>query len=300
MENINKQVRLFLMGGLGNQLFQISFAYAICRELSRPLYILTDSYSDYLRVLSINKDIFPDIYIEFVENKEGIVGRFVREFYRKSQYLFKRSYLEPYFGRIMLKFGLRLGCIYLFDFYHHMIDLNKVKEKTTVSIYGYFQSEKFFQKYSSEVKKCVSEYIRSRSDLSKDFIDKEYIAVSMRLQDDYLNSYNLNLVNSEYYVESVLSLVNKWGIDLVIVTADDYKRAKMIFNDISGVSIKYGEMFNIYAGLEILMNGKVIVVPNSSFSWWGAYLNGVAYEKVFPLKWFRLASSNKDICFGLR
>lgn len=155
-------------------------------------------------------------------------------------------------------------------------DIKRLKPKGNLNVYGYFQSEKYFEQYWHKFKNefrwkdWFIDEIRERSR----FTPKEGdVAVHVR-RGDYVNNPNyLNIVPSYYaeYFEAHPELN-------FYIFSDDYKYCKM--------------QFHIYRNVEFVENCKPIehlclmsqfqnhMIANSSFSWWGAKLAELYHDKV--------------------
>lgn len=146
----------------------------------------------------------------------------------------------------------------------------KLKRPENLCLIGYFQryeytdliKEKFIKKLSFD-----NAILQKYPDIQK----KTFIHVR---GGDYLyNSYH-NVCNKEYY-EKGMSFFN--GAEFVIFT-NDIPYAKSILPDIPIIS--ESELDTLY-----LMSHCVgCICANSSFSWWGAYLNSNR-KVVIPSKW---------------
>lgn len=165
-----------------------------------------------------------------------------------------------------------------------------------VLINGFFQSEKYFIKNRDEILKY----------LSFDFISKDYIkdkysfilnkrctSIHVR-RGDYLNHPNHHPTQSlDYYLKGVDIVKNK--TDLFVIFSDDIKWCKDNLKIDNSVYIT-DEKDYIELYLMSLCHNNII--SNSSFSWWGAWLNNNPKKIVVgPLKWFgdRIQHNTGDI-----
>lgn len=110
------------------------------------------------------------------------------------------------------------------------------------------------------------------------FLPKEYYKMSM----DYIRNINPEVkfycvTDEKEEAEKILS-----GIEVIgssIVNTHDNKRAS------------HHKGGNIAIDFSILMNAKYLIIPNSSFSWWAAYLNTKKKLVIAPKYW---AAYNKS------
>ena len=115
-----------LMGGLGNMLFQIATGYSYSKMVNSPFYLMEGMKN------------FRNGDVDLFENKESYLKHCIHwEKYKKN--IFKKIPIHS-FRNLEL---LHHGCFKYVD----------LPLKKNVMLSGFFQSEKFFKHYSSEIKK---------------------------------------------------------------------------------------------------------------------------------------------------
>jgi len=149
-------------------------------------------------------------------------------------------------------------------------------------LWGYWQSEKYFNDCEDEIKELFSPTL----DIQK-YIDERYgdlisdsTSIHVR-RGDYLNHPNHHPVCSiDYY----LSAIEKIGGHKFTIFSDDIKWCKEIFE---GDAFTFIEGEHDYIDLWLMSQCKNNIIANSSFSWWGAWLNNNKDKKVIaPKLWF--------------
>jgi len=154
-----------------------------------------------------------------------------------------------------------------------------------VFIDGFFQSEKYFKHNRTHIIDFI--------DFS--FIDKEYLfekypiifqknCTSLHIRrGDYLNFPNHHPTQSlEYYLCAVEKLKNI--TDMFVTFSDDIEWCKKNLNLPNSL---YIENEKDYIEMYLMSLCRNNIISNSSFSWWGAWLNNNPFKKVIgPLKWF--------------
>jgi len=144
---------------------------------------------------------------------------------------------------------------------------------------SYLQSEKYFCHNRDLILETFSP---SEEDLS--YLKEEYnvgtstISLHVR-RGDYLNNtqYHTNLMETEYYTKAIEFL----NADSVLVFSDDPMWAREAFP--SYTIVEEEDYLELY--LMSLCNDNIIA--NSSFSWWGAWLNKNPDKRVVaPIEWF--------------
>ena len=109
--------------------------------------------------------------------------------------------------------------------------------------------------------------------LSHDFInniDSTKPIVSMHFRrTDYLQVSSLNL-DMNYYIEAYNIMMDKVSDFTTIVFSDDIEWCK---NNVIGDNIVYSDGHTQYEDMCIMSLCNHNIIANSTFSWWGAYLN---------------------------
>ena len=149
---------------------------------------------------------------------------------------------------------------------------------------GYFQSYRYFSK------KEVIEWFRCPDDLNEQIqkewggiLDsKETVCVHVR-RGDYLKLPERFPFVGKSYLKKAISKF-KENNTVFIFTSDDIAWCKKHF---SGDNIYYSEDKNEFFDLFLASKCKHNILSNSTFSWWGAYLNGNPGKKViYPQRWY--------------
>jgi hypothetical protein len=160
---------------------------------------------------------------------------------------------------------------------------------------GYFQSEKYFIDYRDE----LLELFKPTKEID-DYIEQKYGKILNRKtcslhvrHGDYLQLSNHHPPCSiQYYIESIKKFDNN---TLFIVFSDDISWCKSVFK---GDNFFFIEGEEDYIDLYIMSKCLDNIIANSSFSWWGSWLNPNKNKKIIsPLKWFGVfdIKDQKDI-----
>lgn len=165
--------------------------------------------------------------------------------------------------------------------------LKHTDNNTIISLSGYFQSEKYFKqnsfivKKSFELRKNHKKYLYEKYNLE----DNNYCGIHVR-RTDYVNNPYYEQLNKEYYLNAVKTLYgNEWNNIHYIVCSDDIEYCKNMFSDFNNVAYS-NENIDIY-DLYLLSYCKDLIMANSSFSWWSAFLKEENYGRVItPTLWF--------------
>jgi hypothetical protein len=157
--------------------------------------------------------------------------------------------------------------------------------KNNILIDGFFQSEQFFENVKDEIKKQFTVKEKFRIAI-RDFTtnEKENIVVHIR-RTDYINwgsdelGYGLALPGT--YYANALAELDIAGKNIIFIS-DDIVFTKENFK-IDGAL--YSENNSEIYDLQLLMQADYLILSNSTFAWWGAYLNPTVKKVCTPEYW---------------
>lgn len=169
---------------------------------------------------------------------------------------------------------------------------NEIPKVKNITIQGYFQSEKYFQKHKQEI---IKDYTLDQSWFNEinewkknSKINRKTVGVHIR-RGDYLKFSHYHKTNGlEYYLEAFKYFKN---VDFIIVS-DDIEWAKQnIIND----NVYYSDLSDEIKDFCLLTSCDNNINGNSTFSWWASYLNKNPNKKVYvPSEWYT-KEANCDI-----
>jgi hypothetical protein len=149
------------------------------------------------------------------------------------------------------------------------LDINK-----NWDLAGWFHSYHYWHEYRNELlnifkfKKEIQDVAQKNISLIKE--NKNIPIVSLHIRrGDYLKVSSLNL-NSDYYESSIKILENKIKNFNILIFSDDIEWCKV---NITGDNIFYSENNTNYIDMCMMTLCDHNIIANSTFSWWGAYLN---------------------------
>jgi len=243
----DKYVCIELNGGLGNNLFQLAFIYSIAQK-----------YNKTPTISLIIKNTHKTIEYNFI--KKFIYDRFVK------------------YNTIIEEKECNWS-----TYINYSLNSNYVKFK------GFFQNEKYFKLYlNGFLSKCD---LFNNIDLSKlsiyKPIDKYFIHVR---RTDFITD-KLHNIDLDIYYQNCINYLIKNTIHKIIflVFSDDIEYCKTCYlfqnNTKTGFEFVEGlnEIESLYLMSKCYLGG---ICPNSTFSWWGAYLNQNKNKQIFfPDRW---------------
>lgn len=105
---------------------------------------------------------------------------------------------------------------------------------------------------------------------------------------DYLNTHYHGVMDKEYLEKGIEIIKSKIEKPYFFLFSDDIEWCKenLKYEDMTIVDHSYkGDRFSYY--LQLMMNCKNFIIPNSSFAWWAAWLNNDDDKVVIcPKNWF--------------
>jgi hypothetical protein len=153
-----------------------------------------------------------------------------------------------------------------------------------LKLHGYFQSEKYFNFCKNEIKNLfkISDDIKSKLLLKYGNIPKNSCSIHVR-RGDYINLQHIHPIQTlDYYKAST----ENFDSDCTFyIFSDDVNWCENNFNFLKNKIIVSGNMD--YEDLYLMSLCFNNIIANSSFSWWGAWLNDNSDKIVIcPKKWF--------------
>jgi hypothetical protein len=142
---------------------------------------------------------------------------------------------------------------------------------------GYFQSEKYFDREFTLKLFEPSEWLQSKL---MPFLAKNTCSIHIRRGDYLANPNTYELLDNDYY----LAAIDKVKADEYLIFSDDLE---WCFRHFNMSEFRYIKNIN-YVEMYLMAMCNHNIIANSSFSWWGAYLNQNPGKKVIaPAKWYK-------------
>ena len=295
-----------IMGGLGNQLFQIFTTIAAALR---------------------NNDTFFFLHYEELESNPG----HPRYTFWSTLLRGLRSYLTPINSNTQKMFQ-SLPTWNELGFQYTPVPTETTKYPKPLRLHGYFQSEKYFKdKYHSicemvqiPQQQSMIKQLYSNETWSADYTgnqDKKRILISIhfRIGDYVLNSHIHPVMSVEYYyraISRVISASSEHSVYtfLVFYEANDTPTVlkqiaelkQRCATDVNGPA--YGRDIQFHFVRDTIADWQQMllmsvcdhnIIPNSTFSWWGAYFNANPGKVVcYPSVWFGpgVSHDTRDLC----
>ena len=265
-------VSCYLMGGLGNQLFQIFTTLSYGIDTTRTIIF---PFTEYLTT-GVRRPTYWNSFLHsllpFTTNTA------VNTYANTAVYAFPKLHENGFAYK----------------------NLPPIPNQHEIILYGYFQSYKYFQHNQStlfSIIKLEQQQKMIRLEYLKD-IDDSVITISMHFRiGDYQQLQHAHPILPYQYYENALRHLTKqlkhvniqvlWFCEIQDkpIVDDIIARLKQLFESLDFKYIDY--TIPDWKQLLIMSCCNHNIIANSSFSWWGAYMNSHKNNYVcYPEKWF--------------
>lgn len=258
--NTNKLKSLFIriQGGLGNQLFQICAGAAIAQKNNMNCFIINSSeLKQTFTHIDDNNYLLNTIFGNFNQVKLANINlNALTQFKEKEEDCF--VYNPP-------------------DAFNDDVFIN-----------GYFQNEQYFLNIKQELLPLFKEnevYYKFIKTADAKLAKNSYFIHVRR--GDYLNSDLYTFDTDKYYTIAIQHILSVTPDAHFIIVSDDIEYCKnyAVFNKICKTFIDLPVLETLYL-MSLCEKGGICA--NSTFSWWGSYLNDNPNKVViFPEKWIK-------------
>lgn len=240
-------IACYLQGGLGNQMFQIAASYNLAAEIGTEAVF------------------FEDVHIS--PHQGRTIERYRKNVLSKVKFLKKEQIKQ-------------INSIYK----EKKFSYEEIPKADNISLFGYFQSEKYFEKNKKKIRDLFAE-----SEQTKTYIDEKYGYIQFEKctslhirRGDYVGLQHIHPVCEKAYYDSAVEKISD-NTEQILIFSDDIEWCKnnLKYKNITFVSDED------YNDLYLMARCKNNIIANSSFSWWAAWLNNDSDKKIVaPAKWF--------------
>lgn len=251
-----------LQGGIGNQLFQISAAYALSRKLNYNLLFKKNQFSG-CRQGKHPSTYYSNIFqsVSFIENFPNIDLTVQEVSWSAYPLMDQVKYIKKSIGD---------------------------KEKS-LCLNGYFQSDFNWREYSNEIKELftpdggVISYLKNNTDILNKYPELEtphdFAFLGVR-RGDYVTYPDVhNPCGMTYYTEALKRMNKK----KYYILSDDIEWCKNKFTGDKFIFMDIKEDKNMLLTMALFKN---YIISNSTFYWWGSFLSIYKNTRIIaPDKW---------------
>ena len=150
-----------------------------------------------------------------------------------------------------------------------------VIENPTLYIDGYWQDERYFKDIAGKVKKafCFKNIDDNNAAIANSMKQCNSVALHIR-RGDY-TTFGMSVMGEDYYNKAVRVFFDRFENPFFYIFSDDTNEAIRIANNLSlhYEIMNHNHGNDSYKDMYLMSQCKHNVIANSSFSWWGAWLN---------------------------
>jgi hypothetical protein len=249
-------ITIDIKGGLGNVMFQIATAYAISiRDNMELLINMSNHFGGTFGISNIKK------------YKNNILRKIN---YSNYTFNFTSGYGEKS---------------------HNYREIPKLTQNT--KLHGYFQNEKYFKLYRNEILNLFSpldETVTKLNEKYGEILKKNTTSLHVR-RGDYLKYPNHHPILSLDYYKTATNMLD--DNQTYLIFSDDIEWCKSNFDFIENKI--YINNLEDYEEIYLMSMCNNNIIANSTFSWWGAWMNKNDNKTVIsPNIWFGKLLSHLD------
>lgn len=279
-----------LLGGLGNQMFQYAAGRALSLQQGQTLLLDISDYSGYdlHQGFELNRIFDCALNLATESDVRSILGW-------QSSVAVRRLLKRPAFS-IFRRKGFVVE-----PYFHYWQEINSVPCECYLT--GYWQSEKYFNDAASQIRSDFT----FKPDLGKENAElgikiNQVNAVSLHVRrGDYANNPTTTaahgLCSIEYYLEAIRYVAQRVQQPHFFIFSDDIPWVKKNLKiDFPHQFVEHNKGAESYNDMRMMSMCDHHIIANSSFSWWGAWLNSDPDKIVIaPKRWFGTNVDVKDL-----
>lgn len=257
-----------ISGGLGNQMFQYAFSLALKNAGNNDVKLDLSAYrrkSDYKGIDLVHNgfeltELFDVDFQEASENEvstlsyqpSSLLNRFLRKYFtKKTHFIDKQFSFQP--------------------------DL-LIPNDNDIYLEGNWQSEKYFVSIEEKIRKAFifKKKLSSETDMIANELGCNCASIHIR-RGDYLNTQTMNVCGKNYYINAINKMITLTPIDELLVFSDDMdwcrNELKLEIFGFKIVYVDWNKFDNSWQDMFLMSKCRNHIIANSSFSWWGAWLD---------------------------
>jgi hypothetical protein len=273
-----KTIRVEMLGGLGNQMFQAAAGIALARRLGAQLELDTSR----LRIGGARRfgldALNVDAYI-FTDRDRPLERIFHKTVNQTAKLFGSKSPRRPTGWR---------GPVFTQSNYNYTPDFHQISGDCYLR--GYFQSPKFFAGAEDAIRAAfaLERAISPAAHAQAQAIGEGSVALHVR-RGDYLAHSGANafhgVMQSAYYERALEVLESKFATQKIFIFSDDPDHARAMFSRNPKAHFIRGE--SEYDDMYLMSKTRAHIIANSTFSWWSAWLDARPDALVIaPDAWF--------------
>lgn len=282
-----------LMGGLGNQIFQLSAAISLTKTNDEDIVIF-DSSS--------NRDT---VVVDRWYAPLLMDGRFRIErkgHFRLENFLLRERLAHRDFSSTTYRLAEKLVEWHIKSKFREDVRVFTpnnlgyqaiVQEQVSVYVNGYFQTYKYLSE-KPEIAGLISSCLNQREcqvvsrNIETIYKEGGGVAIHVRLGDYLLNPHFGNL-DGNYFKKCLSFISEAFGLERIYLYSDDIRGARDLLSFLPQPLVVLDECSHgATCVLRQMIHHNLYVISNSSFGWWAAFLSSQDPKMVIaPTPWFK-------------
>jgi hypothetical protein len=273
-----REVIVRLMGGLGNQMLQFATGYALAKEKKAILSLDINYYKIDQRLDNTHREYELSVFALQYPLYSGFLSNYIA-----NKFIHKLDFLR---NKLLPLTGIR-----------YFTDRDKLNEARVSAragkwyLDGYWTSFPYFDDYREELCK-VFDFEPALDESNRLLIKKmereNSVAIHVRRTDYLLPVSSHYVLSRTYYTRAIEFLQSKVPDAVFYFFGDDHAWIKENFpidnNRFFLVDQNVGQYS--YMDMALMTKSRHVIISNSTFSWWGAYLNQSQGVVMAPDRWF--------------
>lgn len=282
-----------LVGGLGNQMFQYACARALATELKLPLRATVDMFGAYTFHNGFELERVFSLVLSVAQPTElqRMIGAL------RASPTVRRALAS------MMLSPLR-GARFIAEPHYHYWDGLSDRARVGGYLQGYWQSERYFSSHAATIRSDFTfrqPPTGHNAELARIILDSLAVSVHVR-RGDYVTDAKTRSVHGtctpEYYFKAIESVRRRAPEARLFAFSDDPRWVTEVlarrYPDLMVVDHNGGE--SSYNDMRLMSLCRHHIIANSSFSWWGAWLNSRPDKIVIaPRQWFANGTDTRDL-----
>lgn len=286
-------IKVKLMGGLGNQMFQYALAKNLAQKNNTEV-VLDLTFLNHR--LPFTKYTFRKLELDIfnVAYKTSTLSKI-------SKYFNNLSYIYQFVINKIKK--VLFPNSYIKEKELYVFDNEVLKAKNNSYIDGYWQNERYFKEISDIIKKDFTSFktpLSEKALKTKELINStNSISVNFRRTDYVKNpeaSAFYGVLGMDFYKEAIKIISERINNPHFFIFSDDIGWCKENFKiDFPTTFISKENSEGPIEDFRLMLECKNYIIPNSTFAWWAAWLNNTKEKIVIaPKKWIADPKINSE------
>lgn len=276
-----------IIGGLGNQMFQYAFMKALKEEMPNEQILADTSY-------------FKGYKLHNGLELENVFGIILKKAHWRE--LIKITIPMPLFqlSRAREKAGLVLPWECLEERFKGFIPLDRIANKRY--FWGYWQDERYFKHIKEKLLRDFSfpALDGKNASLMKSLRGEETCAMHIRRGDYLKHPMYRGLCGINYYKNAIVAMQQRVeGVRFVVFSNDMMWVNNNLKTALGGdaIFVDWNKGSDSFRDMQLMNLCRHNIIANSSFSWWGAWLNRNESKIVIaPGKWLNCSPNFNPAC----